>query len=69
MKHNELAINVFEQFVEENGKIPTYKEFMELGYSKSHYYNVKKFYFEQREREAKKAINEVLRKQAIIGKI
>lgn len=69
MIQNKLAIDVFEKFIEENNRIPTYKEFIALGYSKSHYYNVKKVYFEQREREAKKVINEVLRKQSIIGKI
>lgn len=66
MIKNELAITVFKRFVEENGRIPTCKEFIEIGYSRSHYYNMKKIYLEE---EAKKAINEVLRKQAIVGKI
>lgn len=66
MKKNELAINVFKEFVEDNGRMPTYKEFMELGYCKSHYYNTKKIFLEQ---EAKRAIEDTLRKQSIIGKI
>lgn len=49
MKKNELAINVFKEFVEENGRIPNYKEFMALGYCKSHYYNTKKIYLAEKE--------------------
>ena len=66
MIKNELAIDVFKKFVEDNGCIPTYKEFKALGYSTGHYYRVKKIYLEE---EAKKAIEDTLRKQAIIGKI
>lgn len=66
MKKNELAINVFREFVEENDRMPNYKEFMELGYCKSHYYNTKKIYMEE---EATKALEDTLRKQAVKGKI
>lgn len=51
MKKNELAINVFKEFVKDNNRIPTYKEFMSLGYSKSHYYNVKKIYLKEKAEE------------------
>lgn len=66
MKKNELAINVFKEFVEENGRLPSYKEFMALGYCKSHYYNTKRIFLEQ---EAKRAIEDPLRKQAVVSKI
>lgn len=65
MRRNELAINVFERFIEENGRIPDYKEFMDLGYCKATYYNVKNFYLEK---QAKKAIKEALRNEMGRGK-
>ena len=66
MIKNELAITIFKRFVEENGRIPTCKEFIEIGYSRSHYYNMKKIYLEE---EAKKAINNALRNEMFKGKI
>lgn len=66
MIKNELAIAIFKRFVEENGRIPTCKEFIEIGYSRSHYYNMKKIYLEE---EAKKAINNALRNEMFKGKI
>lgn len=49
MIKNELAIDVFKRFVEDNGRMPTYKEFKALNYSISHYYRVKKIYLEEKE--------------------
>lgn len=49
MIKNELAINVFKKFVEDNGRMPNYKEFKSLGYSTGHYYRVKKIYLEEKE--------------------
>lgn len=54
MIRNRLAIDVFYEFVETNGRIPKLKEFMDLGYSKSHYYNVKDVYFKIEEEKLKK---------------
>lgn len=48
MIKNELAINVFKKFVEDNGRMPTYKEFKALGYSTAHYYRIKKLYLEEK---------------------
>ena len=56
MIKNRLAIDVFYEFVKNNGKIPTYKEFMELGYSKRTYYRMRTLYYEN-EKENKE--NEV----------
>lgn len=49
MIKNELAINVFKKFVEDNGRMPDYKEFKSLGYSTAHYYRIKKLYLEEKE--------------------
>lgn len=51
MIKNELAINVFKKFVEDNGRMPDYKEFKSLGYSTAHYYRVRKIYLEEKEKE------------------
>lgn len=51
MIKNELAINVFKKFVEENGRMPDYKEFKSLGYSTAHYYRIKKLYLEEKKKE------------------
>lgn len=51
MIKNELAINVFKKFVEDNDRMPTYKEFKVLGYSTAHYYRIKKLYLEEKEKE------------------
>lgn len=40
-----LAIQVFIDFVEREGRIPTAREFVDLGYSRSHYYKVKNDYY------------------------
>ena len=48
MIKNELAINIFKKFVEDNGRMPTYKEFKALGYSTAHYYRIKKLYLEEK---------------------
>lgn len=48
MIKNELAINVFKKFVEDNNRMPTYKEFKALGYSTAHYYRIKKLYLEEK---------------------
>lgn len=51
MIKNELAINVFKKFVEENNRMPDYKEFKSLGYSTAHYYRIKKIYLEEKKKE------------------
>lgn len=66
MIKNKLAIDVFKKFVEDNGRMPDYKEFKSLGYSTAHYYRVRKIYLEE---EAKKAINNTLRNEMSKGKI
>lgn len=53
MIKNELAISVFKKFVEDNGRMPNYKEFKALGYSTGHYYRVKKIYLEEKEGKIK----------------
>lgn len=54
MIKNRLAIDVFYEFVKNNGKIPTYKEFMELGYSKRTYYRMRTLYYENEKENEKK---------------
>lgn len=66
---SKLGLIVFEEFFNENGREPSKEEFMSFGYSRSWYFEVKRNFRKMREEEAKKAINEVLRKQAIVGKI
>jgi hypothetical protein len=66
MIKNRLALDVFYEFVEKNGRIPDYKEFMALGYSKAHYYNVKDAYLKI---EGEKLIKQVLSNETIKGKI
>ena len=51
MIKNELAINVFKKFVENNDRMPDYKEFKSLGYSTAHYYRVRKIYLEEKKKE------------------
>lgn len=66
MIKNKLAINVFEKFIEENDRLPECQEFIALGYCRSTYYNIKKFYLEE---QASKAVKEALRNEAVKGKI
>lgn len=66
---SKLGLIVFEEFYEENGREPSKEEFMAFGYSRSWYFEVKRNFRKMREEEAKKAINEVLRNEAIKGKI
>lgn len=41
MIKNKLAIQVWREFVEEHGRKPTVKEFIDMGYSKTHYYTTR----------------------------
>lgn len=42
MVKNHLAIEMFAQFIKKNGYIPSLEEFKAMGYSKAHYYRIKK---------------------------
>lgn len=66
MIKNRLALDVFYEFVETNGRIPKVREFMDLGYSKSHYYNVKDAYFKI---EGEKLVQRAMAAETIKGKI
>lgn len=66
MIKNKLAIDVFYEFVETNGRIPKLREFMDLGYGHSHYYRVKDAYFKI---EGEKLVQRVMAAETIKGKI
>lgn len=66
MIKNRLAINVFYEFVETNGRIPKLREFMALGYGHSHYYRVKEEYYKL---EAEKLVQHAMAAETIKGKI
>lgn len=68
MKHK-LGITIFEEFYNEYGREPSKEEFMSQGYSRSWYFEVKRNFRKMKEQEATNAVNEILRNEAIKGKI